>query len=90
MRLGFKKFNLLDFDEFACKNTNRQVSATIKSYYYKKLDTMIAMAKSINLNVDIRTFPEGIDEKNTDDFLIDVDCYIDIIIKNIENWFAQQ
>lgn len=90
MRLGFKKFNLLDFDEFACENTNRQVSATINSYYHKKLDPMIAMAKSINPNIDIRTFLEGINEINTDDFLSDVDCYIDIIINNIENWFAQQ
>ena len=29
VRLGITKFNLSDFDEFACENTNRQVGANM-------------------------------------------------------------
>ena len=35
-RLGITKFNLSDFDEFGCENTNRQVGATIDTYGKKK------------------------------------------------------
>lgn len=76
-RLGITKFNLSDFDEFGCENTNRQVGATIDTYGKKKLDTMIAMAKAINPEIEFNTFPEGINEENTDEFLKDVDCYVD-------------
>ena len=76
-RLGITKFNLSDFDEFGCENTNRQVGATIDTYGKKKLDTMIAMAKAINPEIEFKTFPEGINEENTDEFLKDVDCYVD-------------
>ena len=43
----------------------------------KKLDTMIAMAKAVNPEIEFNTFPEGINEENTDEFLKDVDCYVD-------------
>lgn len=77
VRLGITKFNLSDFDEFACENTNRQVGANINSYDKKKLDTMVEMAKSINPEIDIKLFPEGINDENTDEFLENVDCYVD-------------
>lgn len=76
-RLGITKFNLSDFDEFGCENTNRQAGATVDTYGHKKLDTMVNMALSINPNLEINTFPEGIDANNTDEFLKDVDCYVD-------------
>lgn len=76
-RLGITKFNLSDFDEFGCENTNRQAGATTETYGHKKLDTMVAMALAINPELDINTFPEGIDANNTDEFLKDVDCYVD-------------
>ncbi|WP_448553931.1 ThiF family adenylyltransferase [Thalassotalea montiporae] len=76
-RLGITKFNLSDFDEFGCENTNRQVGATVDTYGQKKLDTMIAMAKAINPEIEFKTFPEGINEENTEEFLKDVDCYVD-------------
>lgn len=76
-RLGITKFHLSDFDEFACENTNRQAGANITSYDKKKLDTMVEMAKSINPDLDIKVFPEGINKENTDEFLEGVDCYVD-------------
>lgn len=77
VRLGIGKFNLSDFDEFGCENTNRQSGATIRTYGQKKLDTMVAMAKDINPELEINVFPDGIDENNTSEFLKDVDCYVD-------------
>lgn len=77
IRLGITKFHLSDFDEFACENTNRQVGANITTYGVKKLDAIVKMAKEINPDVEIKTFPEGINSDNIDEFLQDVDCYVD-------------
>lgn len=77
LRLGITKFHLSDFDEFACENSNRQAGANIHTYDVKKLDTMVDMAKSINPEVDIKMFPEGIHSGNVTEFLTDVDCYVD-------------
>jgi molybdopterin/thiamine biosynthesis adenylyltransferase len=77
IRLGIEKFNLSDFDEYGCENTNRQIGANLQTYNEKKLDVMVDLAKSINPNVDIRLFPEGINKENTEEFLTDVDCYVD-------------
>ncbi|GAA6173991.1 hypothetical protein NBRC116592_36610 [Colwellia sp. KU-HH00111] len=77
LRLGITKFHLSDFDEFACENTNRQAGANIHSYDVKKLDTMVEMAKSINPEVEIKLFPDGINSNNATEFLTDVDCYVD-------------
>ncbi len=77
VRLGITKFNLADFDEFDCENTNRQAGANIKSYHKKKLDVMIDMAKDINPELDIKRFPRGITTENTEEFLTNVDYYVD-------------
>lgn len=77
VRLGITKFHLSDFDEFACENTNRQAGANVDSYDKKKLDTMVSMAKAINPEIDIKLWPEGINPENTDEFLENVDCYVD-------------
>lgn len=77
IRLGITKFHLSDFDEFACENTNRQAGANVDTYDKKKLDTMVAMAKAINPEIEIKLWPEGINAENTDEFLNDVDCYVD-------------
>lgn len=77
IRLGITKFHLADFDEFACENTNRQAGANIHSYDKKKIDTMVDMAKSINPEVEINIFPEGIHSNNMEEFLEGVDCYVD-------------
>jgi len=77
VRLEITKFNLSDFDEFSCENTNRQAGANIYSYDKKKLDAMVDMAKAINPEIGMKLLPEGINAKNTVEFLEDVDCYVD-------------
>jgi len=76
-RLGITKFHLSDFDQFACENSNRQAGANIHTYDQNKLDIMVDMALSINPELDIKVFPEGINNENMDEFLTDVDCYVD-------------
>ncbi|MDX2367879.1 MAG: ThiF family adenylyltransferase [Colwellia sp.] len=77
IRLGITKFNLADFDEYACENTNRQAGANTSTYGVKKLDAMVDMALAINPDLDLKTFSEGINSENMDDFLHGVDCYVD-------------
>jgi len=77
VRLGITKFHLSDFDEFACENTNRQAGANVNTYDQKKLDTMVSMAKAINPEIDIKQWPEGINAENCNEFLENVDCYVD-------------
>jgi len=77
IRLGITKFNLADFDEYACENTNRQAGANIHTYGVKKLDAMVEMAMAINPELEINTFEDGINAENMDSFLTDVDCYVD-------------
>ena len=77
VRLGITRFNLADFDEFGCENSNRQAGANVDTYGCNKLDTMVDMALAINPELEINTFAEGINEANLDEFLADVDCYVD-------------
>lgn len=77
VRIGIGKFKVSDFDEFGCENTNRQVGANVTTYGEKKLDTMVKMALEINPELEIETYPDGIDSDNIDDFLEGVDCYVD-------------
>lgn len=77
IRLGITKFNLADFDEYACENTNRQAGANTQTYGVKKLDAMVDMALAINPELEINTYPDGINAENMGDFLTDVDCYVD-------------
>ncbi len=76
-RLGICHFNLAEFDVFECENSNRQVGANVRSYGQKKLATMIDMAKAINPALDIKIFPKGVNKYNVEEFLHDVDCYVD-------------
>ncbi|KZN43574.1 ThiF family adenylyltransferase [Pseudoalteromonas luteoviolacea] len=79
VRLGITQFNLADFDEFGCENTNRQVGAATSSYGKKKLETMINMAKDINPDIDIKAFPQGVTKDNVDTFLDGCDIYVDAL-----------
>ncbi|MCB0392747.1 MAG: ThiF family adenylyltransferase [Bdellovibrionales bacterium] len=76
-RLGITKFHISDFDEFELANFNRQVGATVSNLKKNKLDAMIDLAKDINPEIDIKSFPQGINDSNLDDFLEGVDVYLD-------------
>lgn len=76
-RLGVGKFNLADFDEFGVENFNRQVGAMMSTVDQPKMDVMNRVLKDINPHADLRSFPHGVNDDNVDEFLEDVDLYID-------------
>lgn len=76
-RLGIGKFHLADFDTFDLANFNRQAGATISTLGLSKLSVMTRQARDINPELEIREFAEGVTAENVEDFLKDVDIYID-------------
>lgn len=76
-RLGVGKFHVADLDQFNLVNFNRQAGATMTSLGLDKVDVMAEQARDINPELDIRTFPEGVQPHNVDAFLDGVDLYVD-------------
>ncbi|WP_394788233.1 ThiF family adenylyltransferase [Rhodoferax sp.] len=77
VRLGVSNFNISDFDEFDIHNINRQAGAFMPFMGQPKLDTLAQLARDINPEIDLRFFPTGVLAENVDDFLDDVDVYVD-------------
>lgn len=76
-RLGISHFNISDFDDFDVHNLNRQAGAFMPFMGQPKIDTLTKMARGINPEIDLRLFPQGIKPENVDEFLRDVDVYVD-------------
>lgn len=76
-RLGIGAFHIADFDVFEPANFNRQAGASISQLGRPKVDVLAEMARDINPEIDIRTFPRGINDQNVDEFLAGVDIYVD-------------
>jgi hypothetical protein len=79
LRAGIGNFKLSDFDAFEMANFNRQYGATLSSIGHKKLDVMVKLALDINPDAQLKTYEEGINEQNVDDFLTGVDVFIDAV-----------
>ena len=76
-RLGIANFNIADFDDFDVHNINRQAGACVSTFGLPKIDTTARMAHDINPEMDLRLFPQGVQPDNVDEFLKDVDVYVD-------------
>jgi molybdopterin/thiamine biosynthesis adenylyltransferase len=76
-RLGVGKFNISDLDIFELANFNRQAGATISHIDRSKVDVMTELALDINPELDIKSFPTGVNQGNVDEFLDGVDLYVD-------------
>ncbi len=76
-RLGIGAFHLADFDTFDLVNFNRQAGANIDSLGQSKTQVMAELARSINPELDIRIFDEGVQPHNLQTFLDGVDLYVD-------------
>lgn len=76
-RLGVGNFNISDFDDFDVHNLNRQAGAFMPFMGQPKLDTLERMAKDINPELDVISFPDGVKPDNVDQFLCNVDVYVD-------------
>jgi molybdopterin/thiamine biosynthesis adenylyltransferase len=78
-RLGISKFHIADFDRFDIVNFNRQVGANMSTLGQPKVEVMARMARDVNPEIDIKVFPEGINEANLGQFLDGVDLYVDAL-----------
>ncbi len=78
-RLGISNFNISDFDDFEVHNFNRQSGAFMSTLGQQKVDVMESIAKDINPESTIKSFPEGIFAHNVDEFLAGVDIYVDAL-----------
>ena len=76
-RLGISHFNIADFDDFDVHNLNRQAGAFMPFMGQPKIDTVAKLARDINPDMDLRRFPQGVTPENADEFLRDVDVYVD-------------
>lgn len=76
-RLGIGAFNIADLDDFDLPNFNRQYGASMSTLGQPKAEIMARLVKDINPELDINIFDRGIDKDNLDDFLRDVDVYVD-------------
>ncbi len=78
-RLGISNFNISDFDDFEVHNFNRQSGAFMSTLGQQKVDVMESIAKDINPESNIQSFPGGIFADNVDEFLEGVDIYVDAL-----------
>lgn len=76
-RLGVGGFKIADLDEFELANFNRQAGANLNTIDQPKVEVMEEMALSINPELDITTFTEGVSRDNLDGFLDGIDLYVD-------------
>ncbi len=76
-RLGVGALNISDFDQYDIHNFNRQFGAFMSTLGQDKCQVMDKMVKDINPEMEINNFPEGVNESNVDQFLENVDLYID-------------
>ena len=78
-RLGISHFNISDFDAFDVHNLNRQAGAFMPFMGQPKIDVVARLARDINPDMALRLFPGGVDPQNIDEFLRDVDVYVDAL-----------
>lgn len=77
VRLGIGCLHVADMDTFGLENFNRQAGANMGTIGQPKVDVITAMAKAINPELKIKTFPKGINSENVSDFFSGVDIYLD-------------
>ncbi len=76
-RIGFSNFVISDLDQFELQNFNRQFGAKMSTVGIDKTEAIKAEIQDINPNSIIKTFPEGINKENMNNFLEGVDVICD-------------
>lgn len=76
-RLGIGRLHVADFDHYEVHNFNRQAGAFVSTIGQPKTDVVAAMARDVNPEAEVRAFGDGVTAANLDDFLRDVDIYVD-------------
>jgi tRNA threonylcarbamoyladenosine dehydratase len=76
-RLGVANMCIADFDVFDVHNINRQAGAFVSTFGQAKLDVVAKVVQDINPEIRLRLMADGVTEQNLDEFLRDVDVYVD-------------
>jgi len=76
-RLGVGAFHIADFDTFDIANFNRQVGAAMSTLGRPKVEVLAEMARDINPELQLTTFPGGVNRDNLASFFEGVDLYVD-------------
>lgn len=79
VRSGIGKFNLADLDRFDIANINRQAGADHKSFGRPKVEVMKENALSVYPELEIKTYNDGVNKNNVEEFVRNCDCIVDAI-----------
>lgn len=79
VRMGFEKFHISDPDVYERTNINRQRMAKESTIGVRKDEALLREALDINPQINVRTFPEGLNKTNIKDFLEGIDWVIDVV-----------
>ena len=79
VRCGVTHFRLAENGVFDPPDMNRQAGAFGTTMDRNKLDVYLELAKSINPDVVLESYPEGINEENMEAFLAGADLYVGVI-----------
>lgn len=79
VRMGFENFHVADPDTFERTNINRQRMAKETTIGMRKDECSVAEALSINPDVKIKVFPDGVKASNLAQFLDGVDWVVDVV-----------
>ena len=79
VRLGIGRFHVADPDNFERSNANRQREAKETTVGRRKDESLIDEARRINPEVEIRTFPNGVQPDNVQQFLDGMDFLVDVV-----------
>src|SRR3989344_2392827 len=79
VRMGFEKFHISDPDIYERTNINRQRMAKESTIGVRKDEALLREARDINPQIKVRTFPEGVNKANVNDFLEGIDWVIDVV-----------
>jgi molybdopterin/thiamine biosynthesis adenylyltransferase len=79
VRCGVARFRLAENGVFDPPDMNRQAAAFGHTMDRRKLEVYAELARSINPDVELELFPEGLDESNLERFLAGADVYVGVI-----------
>jgi len=79
VRCGASHFRLAENGVFDPPDMNRQAAAFGNTMDRPKLDVYVELARSINPDIKLETYPDGIQADNLDTFLSDSDAFIAVI-----------
>lgn len=77
VQMGVQNLNIADPESFERENSNRVIGATVNNYNVNKAVAFMNMAKSINPDVNINIFEDGVTMDNVEDFMQNANLLID-------------